>query len=335
MILDYFRRLTFQSFLHSFYAEFSGQGWSLLSSAPHYMNVAFPDFCIQYFIASFSKKDQVIVTGRIPFLEVSYWSLTLYDTNGLPLYNWTDKDFIGEQYSLSLYNGSPTRLPDYYTLIIRFYRNSDYIHSNMFTWLPRLHCNGLELEPVPIRKRNHDSLSMTVKLYQLLTKRRFSSIQKPRFFLPPSKNLNSLFPNPDAMYLVAFPSKTNVIKIKGKLPKNIGINFSRRFLSFMAGDLATTATDDSISNGQLSENYLLFVAFEKKEAKKYGFDPEDPHHHLILWKKGNQNPLLIYREVRLDQKGLFRFQKETNGKDWEEVRKAMGIYYPMVMVLDE
>ena len=320
--------------------------WPLLSKSPSILNVAFPDFSIEYFMSSFSGSQTVHFEGIIP-TELRYWSLTVYDSTGLPYEYWNDTHFPNHKISLTLSN-YPFM---YYVVVIRYYfpRGTPESSSLLPSSLPTVQVTNSLGEVIPIRKvsdesRLKNSQSIEKKLYTICSRQfanyNFDNVNKYQFFLPNPSGMSLLFPNADAMYLMVFP-KTNesfenkkavVLHVEGHLPKEIGRSYPLRFTSFMASNLKTTRTDDSVSDSFLSPHFHLFVAYDSQDAQDVGWEKQNPSHRLLLWSSTNENPVLIYRQVRTDRNGIFSLKSSTQNVDGSMVEKVMGsLYYPRVI----
>lgn len=315
--------------------------WPLLSKSPCILNVAFPDFSIEYFMCSFSGSQTIHFEGEIPN-ELRYWSLTVYDSTGLPYEYWNDTHFPNNKISLTLSN-YPFM---YYVVVIRYYfpgvspQSSSLLPSS----LPMVQVTNSLGEVIPIRKvsdesRVKNSQDIEKKMYAICSRQfanyNFDNVNKYQFFLPNPSGMSLLFPNANAMYLMVFP-KTNddkvVIHVEGHLPKEIGRSYPLRFTSFMASNLKTTRTDDSVSDSFLSPHYHLFVAYQSQNAQTAGWEKQNPSHRLLLWSSTNENPVLIYRQVRTDENGIFSLKSSTQNVDGSVVEKVMGsLYYPRVI----
>ena len=75
----------------------------------------------------------------------------------------------------------------------------------------------------------------------------------------------------------------------------------------------------------LDENYIIFVTDSYLNAKKNGYDESNKSHKIIYWKKTNNYPLIIYREIRMNNEGIFSL---TNNASEEEIQEVMGNYFP-------
>ena len=50
----------------------------------------------------------------------------------------------------------------------------------------------------------------------------------------------------------------------------------------------------------------------------------------MFWNQDNNYPIVIYREIRMDNNGLFSL---SNDATQEEIQKAMGEYFPNIKIL--
>lgn len=294
------------------YYKFLHQGWSVIAKAPKYLNVALPDFSVQYILASFLKTDSVTIRGKVP--TAAYVSLTIYDTYGLP----SSSIHLTDQKEFSIDVGKDLKKPSslLYVVIYRIYQAQEKVQ------FPKIQLNHQEVAPLPVSKIYDNSLAITEKITTELSKNLDLTIEKGRcFFLPVDANMSGLFINKDAIYLIGTPTDSNVIKISGMLPPR---NKNRCFVGFMACNLKTTATDSSVGWDDLKEQYSIFVAYNKKTAMRYGYDPN--RDQFLQWSKNNPAPVVVYREVQTKHSGLFNLKSNK----WEDAKKIMGIYYPII-----
>jgi hypothetical protein len=295
------------------YYKFLHKGWAVLSKAPKYLNVALPDFSVQYVLASFLKSDNVIIFGKIP--KASYVSLTLYNTYGLP----SSSIQLTNQKEFRITIGKELKKPSslLYVIIFRVYQpieNFDY---------PNIELNGSVIKNIPKSQIKKNSLNISNEIVQVLSRKLNLSIDKnKKFFLPYKAQMMGLFINPDAVYLIGTPSSNNVIKITGNLPSHKNKNI--RFIGFMACNLTTTSTDSSIGWTELPKKYTIYVAFDEKDAIMYGYNPNTDK--LLLWNKNNILPVIVYREVQHKHTGLFNLKSNK----WEDAKRIMKSYYPEI-----
>jgi hypothetical protein len=294
------------------YFKFLHKGWSVIAKAPKYLNVALPDFSVQYILASFMHTDHVVLRGQVPL--ASYVSLTIYDTYGLP----SSSVQLTFKKNFEITVGKDLQKPDsfLYVIIFRIYQAREEII------FPTIELNKNLIKQLSISKIHQNSKTITNQIVAQLSKNLDLSIEKGLcFFLPVNANMSGLFINKDAIYLIGTPAGADVIKITGILPPKTK---NTCFIGFMACNLKTTATDSSIGWDDLEKNYTIYVAFEKKKAMQYGFDPIKDK--FLQWNKDNALPVIVYREVQIKHSGLF--QLESN--KWQDAKKVMGIYYPVI-----
>ena len=224
-------------FLRYHYLSYQDRGWILLGKAPFTFNIAFPDFGVEYLIASFSGRrgeggsSSVVVEGRLPRSMYendgfpSFVSLTVYDLHGEVISSVHLRDpFFRVDVERDLLSQDERGKEkekvegDPYLLIYRMYHPLP--HSYEY---PTIYVNRKAL-PSPA-----ESLSMLIdrssrvsrifsRLFSLL-----SLVKKPSvspsspssnskemlFFYPSLAPRKGLFVNPHAYYLVAFPPSSS------------------------------------------------------------------------------------------------------------------------------
>jgi hypothetical protein len=316
--------------LNQLYKKYFFQLWPVVSKAPELLNAAFPDFTIQYYLMSFPKNSPLQIIGKIPDF-VSFSSIVIYDTHGLPLQSWNDSQFSDNLFSITY-----TTIQDC-CLIVRYYIDPNIVVPLLPDFLPQITLlttsKTQTWQSVSDQQIIQNSNGIQNLVYKLCMKQsqhyNFSDINYNKFFLPNPSHLNLLFPNPNAMYLMVFPGSNNVIRIRGILPPSIGKTENVRFIGFMASNLSTSATDDSLSSTQMMRQYTLYVAYTKEDAIQYGYKPND---NLLLWKSSNNNPVVIYRQVQINSTGLFYYQSATSNISSTIIEKAMFPFYPQVTI---
>lgn len=320
------------------YRFFLNQEWPLMSSIsfdPPLLNVAYPDSQIVYYTASFDSSDTVTLSGVIPPL-IYFWSLTIYDNNGLPVQSWDHTLYPQKKYSLTF----PSSSKGLYCVIQRVYKTTR--TPPLFpAFVPKISILNKDVEPVSMKKRIVNSLAVQKLLWNMFKLQHygksladiFPDIDIHRFFLPSAQQLASTFPNPFARYLIAFPRSGRVLKITGTLPSPIGMNNPVVFVSFMASNFTTSATDSSISFDQLPQNYTLYIAYSQDDALKYGYNSTTDK--LLLWDAENDNPVVVYRIVSASlqqttnpQLTLFFINNQNNPVSGQSLSDTMGTSYP-------
>jgi len=334
--------LTQADFFEKLYNNYMNQEWPIESSISHtppLLNVAFPDDSIVYYVASFNSADTVTLSGKIP-PNIYFWSLTLYDTDGLPTKSWNYTLFPDSSYSVIL--GPNNNIPPSgaYCVIQRVYKTSS--TPKLFPdFVPNISIATSSVVPVAATQRISNSNDTQNLLWNLFQKQfgsttpnqLFPSINVNEFFLPGTQQMASVFPNPFAQYLVVFPTTNQVIKVVGTLPNPIGFNEPVLFISYMASNMNHTSTDDSISFNELPTNYTLYAAFSKESAAQFGYNPSTDK--LLLWSSTNTYPVLIYREVSVasdkatQSLALFTQNNQVASVSGQVISSAMGPFYPV------
>lgn len=329
-----FQQLATRLFFWRMYQKYRHRGWCIVSKMPELLNVAFPDASVQYFVSSFSFHDGVRLVGTLPSgQDVLYTSITTYDTLGNPVGSLFDDQIVCDkknQYVILI--GRDIKKPNTwsYSIVLRVYTRHPSKSLNV-QMLPSLYIldkgSWCRLSQPNILSIMQETQSIQrILLKSLSTKHTHRSVGHS-FFLPPRSKIQHFFVNTNAVYLVVFPRRNRVLQIDGVLPENIGRDFSRRYISFMACNLDTTQTDESIGFTLLDRFYRIWVAYSRQDAEKFGYSPGD---HLLLWRAETLAPVLVYREVRTDNNGLSRLALEENGASSQRCARVMGQYYPKV-----
>ena len=84
------KKILFQYFIQSVYRKYEPFYFPIMAKAPNYLNYAYPDFSVQYYITSFAGNQTVTIKGMIPKYKINFFSFTLYEKNGLPYYSKND-----------------------------------------------------------------------------------------------------------------------------------------------------------------------------------------------------------------------------------------------------
>lgn len=339
--------------LRRLYKNYSTKLWALMSKIdppPAVLNVAFPDKRIVYYVQSLHSKDEPLLIGKMP-PNIYFWSLTVYDETGAPVNSVNDASFSYDNFRVKLKRDGQNKLTesgDYemkipekgvYCIIERIYKSQTTGDTNLF--LPEITEINKNLEPVTNEERIKNSLSIQNLLYQAFQKKignqspseMFPGVDTNKFFLPSKKQVDFAFPNPYAIYLMMFPTSSDVIKVTGKLPNASRMNRNGiRFVSFMASNMINSATEDSISMEDIKMdnqgNYTLYVVFSQKQASENNYNPDKDN--LLLWSETNPYPVLIYRLVSTEdpKTGVFAIENENYSVPDSKLRDVMGDQYP-------
>jgi hypothetical protein len=192
----------------------------------------------------------------------------------------------------------------YYALIVRIYKKD--FGDAVEGMLPKVVCGGGETPLIitPYEKRLTNTAAFNDSYLGLIAiKKRVNPIRLKKNYLEfqvPDFPIVHYFPNKLASYLYYNVFSTDVvIRIRGRYPvaEHSGISY----ISFMACDFATTATNDCIGSNILEKttDYVIFVAATPQLAIERGYAPMG-NTFLLLWDANNKNPILIYREIKRD-----------------------------------
>lgn len=337
--MDWIHRLQTRFFFWRLYRRFKGKGWSVACKSPDLLNVAFPDRSVQYVIASFDRSDRVRLTGRIPLAAVAvYTSLTLYDTSGTPVASLYDDQLASlhqryeDRYKVIL--GQDLPIPSTsYCLIFRVYFATPQKRLRL-DLLPTLWVRDKDqwerLPKTPASEIQRVSRGLTDEITSFLARRSLPNIREHAFFLPSTDKTARFFANRDAIYMVASPKASRVMRISGTFPSQIGRTQGIRYVGFMACDLATTRTDASIGHNDLPRRYRVWVAATRTEAIAHGMRPHEP---LLLWSPTTTVPIVVYREVRVNGKGLFSLTPTTRRVSSTRCKAIMKTHFPLIEAL--
>lgn len=337
--------------LTQIYKNYLDKRWPIVSRTdiePAILNVAFPDESIVYYVNSFKNDDRPVLRGRMP-PNIYFWSLTLYDQDGKPFQTVNDSQFPDKDFIVSVdkkhanrMNGNVYEMKSppqgVYCIIQRVYKSAK--TPDVEDYLPIISGLDRNLKDVSNQERIEYSNKIQNLLYTSFKKKVqgktpeqvFPGVNTRQFFLPSEEQVSMAFPNPSACYLLVFPKKDKVIRVYGKLPDASAQNrFGTRFVSFMASDLTTTATNESLSMETMItdkfRNYTLFVAYSPEKAYEKGYDPT--RHNLLIWDETNPFPVLIYRILSTEKvpSGIFAIDN-TDNVDGSVIQKVLGEEYP-------
>jgi len=285
---------------------------SICTSAPLHGNFAFPDFYSIYIITFLPPHQKISYIKLKDLVKENYniFSVTFYDSSGKINEYYDDnidsKEYITHNYCVSIiriYSVNPINTLD--SLIKEHNIKFDIIKKNTkyFTYF----YNKL----INLKKINIDK-----------------SINEFHFS---KENLSLFFTNHRARYLI-LPIKdiNQTIIITAKKP-DCGINKSIRYFAFMTCNLSTTETDNCINYDDLEDEYTIFVVKSDNNSIINKYDRNNKSHKILLWKSSNDNPVLVYREIRIDNEGLFSLNKNAS---IDEIKKIMGKNYPKAIIID-
>jgi len=300
------------------YRVLSMRYWPVRSQFPGVMNIAFPDESARYYVMSFPSGVFVEVSGDRHVDSVFYWSITLYDTTGTPIAWVNDSMFSNDKYRIRHWCDRTC------CMVVRYYVRDQKARPR----LPTVSVPGRQLEPTSGSVVDRNCSRIQSLIYTVSPWRRydFCGQDTSRFFLGNPAKMQSLFPNPDAMYLMCLPDDKSIVMII-----TLRVDKDARFVGFMAGDLRTTRTVSSTSALPPGEWCTIYVSTSAEQAERHGFDREV--HRLLLWDDDTKWPILIYRQIDTDgndTEGIRRFRDATRHVDAETIQEEMGDTYPVI-----
>lgn len=312
--------------------KYSRQGWIIVSSAPRLLNVAMPDFLVEYWVASFRKGDRPVLVGDVP-TGVNYWAFTVYDNTGLPVSSVNDTCIRGH-YSICV-GKDPLRFPPDvtdYCVVMRVYRKPCK-KFDISTCLPTIYLDHTIVPQVPWDVIQKNSSAVEQQIWKAFGHRHIERppSTKRGFFLPPPRHLASLFPNHDAAYLVAFPFSSRVLRLSWRLPSLSHSDL--RFSGFMTCDLKTTRTCSSCSREEWKNTpdgamITVWFGFTSRDALEAGMKTTD---RFLQWDTECTEPIMVYREVRMKKKGIFAIPPDNN--EPLQAKQIMRSFYPLLEYL--
>ena len=312
MLKDFFMEL----FLKILYYVERKKYFPAFSDAPRFLNFAFPDFSVQYFIISLEKNEKMRLQGTIPMDKLNYFSISVYNNKGITIFEKNDTSFPLHKYDLNF------QFPHLSCIVLRFYRKEKFITQNFYKYLPTIY-PPREKVPRKIISKNNEYIG--IFLNTIISKKNKNFIPKTidSFFLPSKADLGSLFANIDATYLIAFP-KTNIVQIKWT---DNDKSKDKRFCGFMACNFKTTATDSSIEIYPKPTEQTLWICHSKnkKNLKQFGKKNTDK---IICWKNSNDFPVIIYRVVDTSKTMLNSIENKTRKIRQKKLEKVMKSAYP-------
>lgn len=319
------KKILFQYFIQSLYRKYEPFYFPIMAKAPNYLNYAYPDFSVQYYVTTFAGNQTVTIKGTIPKYKINFFSFTLYEKNGLPYYSKNDDNIhVTKENDEYIHYEETFTTTEYSALVIRFYTKDQYKDEIFYSYLPSL--SQQKIYDFDTISKNSTSLSQTLqkKISSQDNHITSESLQNHFFFKPDRKKLNNLFANANAEYLIAFP-KTSLLSIRIKTE-----NFSKkdfRFIGFMTSNCKTTATDNSVSLEKGNTEYRIWVCYYKNVMKLKDTDYNPLTDLVLCWKDNNTNPILVYREVRIQRKGLQLLDEETSPDELRKIMKYPEIEY--------
>ena len=294
-MFEWLKKYIFLFFLKRIYKKYKNLYFPLYSHAPRYLNFAYPDFSVKYYVMTLDKS--FTISGIIPMDKLNYFRINLYNTKGQSIYNINDyilfkrTEIFEKNYTIS-YNEN-IEINELTCLIIRFYVKEDYKKEDFYKYLPKIQ-SITKISKIKSFERKGNSLQLGDTITNAISIKNKNIIPKKwnKFYSPQLNKLDSLFPNKDAKYLIAFP--TDITKpIKIIIPELKYSYHNLRYISVMTCNFLTTSTDDCFHFSQ-NKNVVWLLPPNSKENKE----------NKIFWKKENKNPIIVYRVVNVKNQKL-------------------------------
>ncbi len=321
------------------YKLYRGSAWNILSHASdnwrtNSLNVAMPDFSVEYWITAFEKGTTATLTGSFPEWA-RYAALTAYGTDGMPFasVNMAEKG-VGRTFTTTF-----TSTESDFVVLARVYRSKSHPAS-----LTKAEKFAVTVDGEPWTTSSEIKAQLNGKALewpiqyavgQVLAKQ-MTSERDMQMFRPADASLPGVFPNEDARYMITYPSLGGgkCAVFHGRVPEAAS---GREFYGFMAVEMKTTATVASLSDEDLGgwgSVYTVFVCRDEANAPSAGYDSAEASHHLLL--AGDVKvPGVILRDLNTAAgQGL----KATD--EWaergrvapEQCRSVLGEAYPSMSV---
>lgn len=269
------------------YKLYRGSAWNILAHASddwrtNSLNVAMPDFSVEYWVTAFEKDTTATLTGSFP-TWARYAALTAYGRDGLPFasVNMADKG-AGRTFTTTF-----TSTESDFVVLARVYRPKSHPASLTKAEKFRVAVDG---EPWTTASETRARFNGKVLEWPIqyavghALAKHLPSERDMQMFRPADASLPGVFPNQDARYMITYPSLADgqCAVFRGRVPEAAP---GRAFYGFMAVEMKTTATVASLSDEDLGgwgSAYSIFACRDEANAQSAGYDAKDPSHHLLL-----------------------------------------------------
>lgn len=321
------------------YGLYRGSAWNILSHASdqwrsNSLNVAMPDFSVEYWLTAFEKGTTAKLTGSFP-TWARYAALTAYGTDGLPFASVN----MAEEGAGRPFTTTFTSSESDFVVLARIYRSKS--HPGGLTQAEKFAVT-VDGEPWTIASEFKARLNGKLLEWPIqyavgrALADKMTSERDMQMFRPADASLPGVFPNEDARYMITYPSLEGgqCAVFRGRVPEAAP---GREFYGFMAVEMKTTATVASLSDEDLGgwgSAYAIFACRDEANARRAGYDSTDASHHLLL--AGHVKvPGVVLRDLNtVVGQGL----RATDG--WaargrvtpEQCRSVLGEAYPVMSV---
>ena len=320
-------------FFRNWYKFYMDKSWPLVSynrNGISLLNIAYPDSTSFYHCMTVKKTDTVQVIGKYP-KDSLFWNLVFYDEKGEIFFSIEECDFPNYRYNFFIQNGEiyigdiTVPIPcDYFCMIQRLYTIDT--HQLFPKYLPRIKNQSRMVRDITPCERTEFSLSLSRWIRCLNYFYFFKYDRNIDFKYPSHKIVKTLFPNPQATYLVSSPLKHgDILHISGTLPDVIHRDSVFQYMGFMTCNFSSISTDDSISHLDLSKNYEIFVGYENTDWETTKFNSKI--HHRLLWRNQNNYPIVVFRIL------FSSFETIHMGCSDKSISSTLGPFLPKVATL--
>ena len=338
--------------------EKTDESWNIISRVDketNALNLAFPDFAAEYWITCFTEKSRPLFWGDFP--EWAHYSaLTAYDTYGSEISGASvESKYYNQSYGpIDLFQNisidtsfivlfriySPFNVTDNTYRRINTETNPD---TDTFDERFRISEQGIFSKSANLSTAiaNANRFEKEIqRIIRFIIPRVNPDDYETQFKYMNSSDLIGLFPNSNAIYLMAFTKKQYLrrsnpyVRIDGvcQIP-----NDYLYYYDIMAVNRDTTETDDTISFEQLGkqdmcvahEPYVVIIS--KSWKSDYS---KIPNVHFIHWKHSNTFPVIVVRYL-LDLKSVkgqeyANILKTYDGEPHEHPMYGFNIGVPII-----
>ena len=321
------------------YKLYRGSAWNILSHASddwrtNSLNVAMPDFSVEYWVTAFEKDTTATLTGSFP-KWARYAALTAYGKDGMPFasVNMADKG-AGRTFTTTF-----TSTESDFVILARVYRTKS--HPGSLTQAEKFAVT-VDGEPWTTASETKARLNGKVLEWPIqyavghALAKKLTSERDMQMFRPADASLPGVFPNEDARYMITYPSLAGdkCAVFHGRVPEAAP---GREFYGFMAVEMKTTATVASLSDEDLGgwgSVYTVFACRDEANARSAGYDSAEASHHLLL--AGNVKvPGVILRDLNTAAGQGLKATDEWAARGRvapEQCRSVLGEAYPIMGV---
>ncbi|NQZ99376.1 MAG: hypothetical protein HRU01_22950 [Myxococcales bacterium] len=269
------------------YKLYHGSAWNILARASdnwstNSLNIAMPDFSVEYWVTAFEKDTTATLTGSFPEWA-RYAALTAYGTDGMPFASVNMVDQGADRTFTTTFTSTESD----FVVLARVYRSKS--HPDGLTDAEKFAVSvdgqAWKIASETKARVNGKILEWPIQyaVGNALTKQ-MTSERDMQMFRPAEASLPGVFPNEDARYMITYPTLEGgkCAVFHGRVPAAAS---GREFYGFMAVEMKSTATVASLSDEDLGgwgSAYTVFACRDEADARGAGYDAADASHHLLL-----------------------------------------------------